>query len=226
MIKRVLILFLLSSFSYSVFSQKIAPSEYLLYTGKSYVNHPAIQVGTPTFKNYYFDAESQVTYHGHTFEGQLLMYDLILNDLIIFNPEQEVPVILPKGWVDQFIIKQDTFIHVQAQDYPGISNSGYYHKFFNLNGVSCLAFYSKVLKDEASSSGRTRVVNETVRYFIRTSPTESFKEVSKISQLLKLDPENRRKNRRNIYSMGMHTRARFGDAVLLVLSAIANREVE
>lgn len=226
MIKRLLILFLLSSFTYSVYAQQIPVSEYLLYTGKSYVDYPSIQAGTPTYNNYQYDTDTQLTYHGHTFTGRLLLYDLILDELVIFHPEKDVPLILPKGWVDEFVIRQDTFINLKKENYPGLPSSGYYRKFYNANGIECLASYSKSMRDEAGTSGRIRVVNEKVRYFIRTNSNDTFQEVSKLSQLLKLDPENRKKNRRTIYSAGMHTKARFGDAVLLVLSSMNSGKSE
>lgn len=223
---RVLFLVLLSCFFGRIQAQQLAVPEYLLYTGKSYVTYPPAQVGSATFKNYNFDSDTDLTYHGQHYMGRMLMYDLVLDELIIFHPEKNIPLILPKEWIDGFVIKQDTFVNLNQEDFLGLPASGYYQKYFNERGLYCLALYSKELKDEAHHGSRSRVFNESIRYFVRLSPDEPFQEVSKHRQLLRLDPEHRRSNRRALYAMNLHTKDKLGEAIFLVLSNMSQDNVE
>lgn len=199
-------------------AQQLSVPEYLLYTGKSYVEYPPIQVGSPTYKNYNFDSDTDLSYHGQHYAGRMLIYDLVLDELVIFHPEKDIPLILPKEWVDNFVIKQDTFVNLGTDVWSGLPTAGYYHKYFDSGDLLCFASYSKILKDEAYHGGRSRVFIETIRYFIRSNESESFQEVSTLRQLLRLDPENRRKNRRALYNLGLHTKDKLGEAIILVLS--------
>jgi len=226
MMIRVLFCVLLSGILCQVQAQQLAVPEYLLYTGKSYVEYPPVQVGSPTYKNFNFDSDTDLSYHGQHYAGRMLIYDLVLDEVVIFHPEKDIPLILPKEWVDGFVIKQDTFVNLNTQGWSGLPSNGYYHKYYNSGDLLCFASYSKVLKDEAHQGGRSRVFNETIRYFVRTNNLEPFQEVSKLRQLLRLDPENRRKNRRALYNMGLHTKDKLGEAIVLVLSNMNQDTVE
>ena len=199
-------------------AQELTVSEYMLYIGKSYISYPLTQVGSPTFRNYNFDSDTELSFHGQNYKDRMLIYDLVLNELVIFHPEKEIPLILPKEWVDRFVIKQDTFVNLDHKDWPGLPASGFYQKHFDAGGLLCLVSYSKELKDELHHGNRVRVFNESIRYYIRAKDEEVFQEVSKHSHLLKLDRKNRRKNRRALYELGLHGKDRLGDAILLVLS--------
>lgn len=215
--KRILLLFITLCFSFSGFTQEVQVSEYMLFTGKAYVNYPLVQGGSATFKNYGFDSDTELIYHDQHFESKMLMYDLVLDELIIFHPDKEIPLILPRQWIDRFVIKQDTFVNLAQEDWLGLPNDGFYHQYYSSDSILCLVSYSKELRDVGHDISRSRQFLQHTRYFVRLNDTAPFQEISTHRQLLRLDPRRRRANRRLLFSLGLQSRDRLGEAIPVIL---------
>lgn len=223
MARAILLIVYVSTWVILAKGQNLPVSDYLLYTGKAYVQYPPAE-GTASYKNRNFDTDARITYHGQTYEGTTLMYDLVLDEVVILHPEKSLPVILSAKWIDDFVINQDTFVNVLARDWPGLPEDGFYHRYYSSQDILCLASYSKELRDERHDSRRTRHFRESTRYFVRFNQSEPFKEISTHRQLLNLDPANRRENRRHLFSLGLHSRDKLGEAILVFLATMSQAD--
>ncbi len=199
-------------------AQQLAVSEYILYNGTAYSSYPPVEDGTPNYRDIDFSSNSNLKYHGQNWVAPMIKYDLVVNQLILFNPENDASMILPKVWIEDFVIEQDTFVNLDHREWPGLQQDGFYHRYFVDNGKLCLARYTKDLVDEGHQGRNFRYFKESVRYFVRLDPGEPFQEISTHRQLLRLDPENRRRNRRELYNIGLHKKEWLGDAITVVLS--------
>lgn len=195
---------------------QIAPAQYQLYSGKVYLTYPPVEQGTPNYEDLDFFYNSHVRYHGREYTAVPIKYDLILDELVILHPDKNELLIVPKPWVEEFSLGRDTFVRIDS-GHPDLA-PGFYRQLFSAPGHEFLAKYSKQLKDTYHLGRRVRHITSTEQFYVKSAGSDSFQNISTRGQALRLDPKNRRKNRRDLIDLGLYSKNHLEEAIVHVLT--------
>lgn len=189
-----------------------------LYKGKRYDTYGTINSGHPSFLEMGMVEGSSVIFDNILYQDKLLIYDVVIDELVIRHPELGKNIRLPKQLVSSFTIDSHQFVHIR--DMSLNLTPGYYHELYNNNDLICYARWSKEIKANAQGPQLRREIVETVRFYVKNSDSDVFTVIGSQSALLNLFKDRKRELRRLINNNGLSFKRYPRETMTLVLNHI------
>ena len=165
-------------------------SESHLYHGLEYVDYDKPYLEGHQFYRTNTEAEATVVYDGAQYTQVPLLYDLVLDQVIIEHPESAYRMSLISEKVKSFSYLKHTFIRLEQDT---LSDSPIRAGFYDLlvaGNASVLARRTKNIQERASQGGMEGEFHDKISYFIQKD--NRYYSVSGKKSLLNLFPDQKK----------------------------------
>ena len=178
-------------------------SEIQIYNGKEYINYDKYYLkGHPFFKSSE-EQEGAVFYEDNLFTKISLLYDVVLDQIIISEPNGFLQFKLENQKVNYFKLHEHLFIHLNTDS---VSNSSLRPGFYNLlsNGkTKVMARRTKRIVEDATPRGMEGEFLSEDKFFIRKNnqyyPVSNKKTILKVFNDSKKELQKYSRNQRLIF---------------------------
>lgn len=143
-----------------------------LYYGKEYFVPPVNINGTRSFKDLNFVDHCTIVYEGIEYNDVMLMYDIVMDEVIVRDPDLAVNVHVIRPHIARFSLNEDEFIQV-FDDTEGL-NPGFYYKIYDSENFTVYGVSRKRIQEYTSLTARERRVIETVHLFLKPKDSPLF----------------------------------------------------
>lgn len=152
-----------------------------LYNGKEYVDYAFLfREGHPFFESREF-VKGQIQYEEMTFRQVPMLYDLVKDQVIIYDIRNIYKVVLPANKIRQFVLAGHTFVRIEHNR----MKTGFYDQLYK-GKISLYARREKKLTEERDSYRIDNIIQSKTTYFIlKEGVYHSFKNKNGLLDILK-----------------------------------------
>ncbi len=168
-------------------------SEAAIYNGKVY--RPDLKLdgnGHALFRSNKY-AKGTVVSNGLTYENLALLYDLVLDQLVLLNFDEVGGIMVPPDYIDSFSLHNHTFINLKPGKTPvtGIS-PGYYDLLYS-GTKDLLVKRAKKMTETTNQHKVVRTISQQDKYYLLKDSV--YIPINNKNHLLKQLSENRQQNK-------------------------------
>jgi hypothetical protein len=126
-----------------------------LYNGTAYIKYWNKVIGYPYFKSEQFQ-QSDIKYQGFMYRHIPMKYDLMKNQLVIFNASKEFEMVLLNNHISEFKIDKHLFIKIKNDSSHAYNpGPGFYELLYQGKSTVLVKYYKRIeasLKAEENTS--------------------------------------------------------------------------
>ena len=153
-------------FARTVYQDAIGDESHL-YNGPEYVNYDKYYLEGHQFYRTAEPAAGNILYDGAWYAGVDMVYDIMLDKIVLEHPTTEFMLSLINEKVKYFTFQKHTFIRLEKDSLAGTPLKGGFYDLLYAGKVQLLAKRTKSIQEQATSEGMKGQFEQQNKYYIR-----------------------------------------------------------